>query len=261
MKGPLDTEESRKRWNAFAEKFAERVGESEMGDPLRQAVLTPAMLETIGDIAGLRVLDAGCGEGYLSRLLAKLGGRVTAFDYSEEMVRLARERTPPDLGIDYCHGNAERLQVIDDAIFDIVVSNFVLIDLDDYRAAIGEAYRVLRPGGRLILSVPHPCFMTPSCGWERDGDGRKLHWNVDRYFDEGPHEERVLLKHDNVLIQFHRTLTSYVRALIGTGFVLEDLIEGKPTEEAIAEGPGWRDDLRMTHVIVFDCRKPASPTQ
>ncbi len=249
----LDSEESRRRWDGFAQTWSDRTGE--LGDPMREAVLTPAMLRVIGDVAGKRVLDAGCGEGYLSRLLAKRGASVVAFDYAASMIRIARERTDSGLDITYSEGNAERLDWIADDEFDLIVSNFVLVDLADYVSAIREAFRVLRTDGRFVLSVPHPCFLTPDCGWERDADGRKLHWNVDRYSEEGPRETKLIRSNDSVLIQFHRRLSTYTNTLLRTGFTLEQLVEGKPTEEAIAKNPDWKNDLRMTEVLVFDCRK------
>jgi hypothetical protein len=60
---------------------------------------------------------------------------------------------------------------------------------------------------------------------------------------------------DTVLIQYHRTLSTYTNTLLETGFSLERLVEGTPTEDGIAKNPDWKNDLRMTHVLVFDCRK------
>ena len=253
MAGAWDTEESIRRWDAFAEKFVE--GFTDQGDRHREVLLNPAIFELIGDVRGERVLDAGCGEGYLSRLLAGRGAKVTAVDYSREMLRIARERTGNDFGIEYRHANCEDLSCFAEESFDVVVSNMVLIDLDDYEAAIREAHRLLVPGGRFILAIVHPCFGTPGARWERNEGGEKLFWKVDRYFSEGAFEEQVLVRHEDKLLQFHRTLTSYVRALIGAGFAIEDLLEPKPSAEMLRKYPAFGDDLRMCHFLVFKARK------
>jgi len=256
MSQAWDSEESVRRWDAFAPQYVEKF--TDEGDLHREVLLNPALFELLGDVRGRRVLDDGCGEGYLSRLLARRGAMVTAIDYAESMLRIARERTPADLGVEFRHANAERLGFLPDAGFDVVVSNMVLIDLADYEAAIREAHRLLVPGGLYVLAISHPCFSTPAAGrWMRDEQGERLYWMVDRYFDEGPYEQRIMPRYDAVLLQFHRTLTSYVRASLRAGFILEDLVEPKPSPEMIEKHPEFVHDLRMSHFIVFKLRKPA----
>ena len=249
-----DSEESIRRWDAFAEKWAAHTS-TEQGELHREVLLNPVLFELLGDVRGKRILDAGCGEGYLSRLLARRGANVTAVDYSKEMLRIAQERTPNDLDIEFRHGNCERLDFLADESSDIVVSNIVLNDLADYESAIREAHRVLVPDGVFILAIIHPCFGTPGARWQRDERGEKLFWKLDNYFGEGPYEEQVLAKDEYLMLSFHRTLTSYVRAILRTGFTLEDLLEPKPSEEMMRKYPAFRDDLRMCHFLVFKLRK------
>ncbi len=114
----------------------------------------PAILVLAGDVAGRRVLDAGCGSGPLMAALRDQGAIVTGFDKSAGMLELARRR----LG-----GDAD-LQVADlgsplpfpDDTFDDVIASLVLHYLEDWGAALTELRRVLKPGGRLIMSVDHP---------------------------------------------------------------------------------------------------------
>lgn len=114
----------------------------------------PAMLELAGDVHGRRVLDAGCGSAPLAAALRDRGAVVSAFDLSPAMVALARERlgdeadvTVADLG--------ELLPYGEDS-FDVVVCSLALHYLQDWAAPLAELRRVLRPGGRLVVSVPHP---------------------------------------------------------------------------------------------------------
>ena len=118
----------------------------------------PAMLALAGGVAGLRILDAGCGAGPLFAALRDRGAIVTGFDKSAGMIELARRR----LG-----GDAD-LQVADlgsalpfpDNTFDDVTASLVLHYLEDWGPALAELRRVLRPGGRLIVSVEHPFAIT-----------------------------------------------------------------------------------------------------
>jgi ubiquinone/menaquinone biosynthesis C-methylase UbiE len=249
-----DTNEAARRWDLHAAVIASTYGAD--GDALRQVILNPALLGLLPPVKGKRVLDAGCGEGYLSRMLAQAGASVVAVDYSEKMLEIARARTPGAAAIEYRHGNFEKLSFLCARSFDIVVSNVVLQDLAGYEAAIGEAYRVLRPGGFFILAILHPCFSTPVRGWVIDDAGEKLHWKVDRYFDETVFELQWPAGTAEPILQYHRTLASYFCALRQTGFTVDALAEARPSQDMLARHPEYRDDLRMCHFLIFTAVKP-----
>jgi len=122
-------------------------------------------------------------------------------------------------------------------------------------------HRLLRPSGWFVLSISHPFFATPSAGWVRDKDGKKLHWAVDRYFEEGPHEQDWPPGVDKGLIWFHRTLTTYFRAFKETRFIIEDLVEPMPAPDKLERFPDFKDDVRMCHFLVFKLRKSNHPTR
>ncbi len=258
---PLDSaargytpEEAAQRWDAVAKEYADRC--SKYGDINKDAVLIPVIMRMLGPVSGKTILDAGCGEGFLSRLLAEQGASVVAVDYSQEMLEIARQRTPKRLGIDYQHANIESLALFEDGAFDIVVSSCVIHDLPDYQSAIQEMHRVLVPTGVFILAMMHPCFSSQG-QWIRDSKGNKLYWKVDGYFYEGGFEEAWLPRSDKKLIYFHRTLSSYFKTITGAGFSVEEVVEPKPSEETIKKHPGFADDLRMSHFIVFRLAKGA----
>ena len=114
----------------------------------------PAIIELAGDVDGHRVLDAGCGSGPLSAALRARGAIVTGFDSSPAMVELARQRLGEDA--DLRVADLSQLLPFSDGAFDDVVVSLVLHYLQDWRGPLAELRRVLRPGGRLILSVNHP---------------------------------------------------------------------------------------------------------
>lgn len=100
---------------------------------------------------GLDILDDGTGAGFFPVILTRLGHRITAIDYSHRMVEAARERfRAQGVEVSVFQMDAQALQ-FDDASFDAVVSRNVLWNLDDPDRAYGEMYRVLRPGGLLIV--------------------------------------------------------------------------------------------------------------
>jgi ubiquinone/menaquinone biosynthesis C-methylase UbiE len=251
MNQNVGTKEAIKRWNRFADSYA--ANHTEQGDIHREVFLNPALFSLMEIVKNKKVLDAGCGEGYLSRILAKSGAAVTAVDFSPRMIEIAKERTPKDVFINYRQGNCEELDFLDDKSFDLIVSNMVIQDLADYVKAFQEMYRLLVDGGCFIFSILHPCFVTPESGWEKTKDGKKLHWNVDKYFYEGAYEQRLGDK-ENILF-FHRTLTSYINTLIKIGFRLESIVEPKPSQEMLKKYPAFEEDLRCPDFIVFKLTK------
>ncbi|MGA4803120.1 class I SAM-dependent methyltransferase [Streptomyces lavendulocolor] len=114
----------------------------------------PAMLDLAGEVAGRRVLDAGCGSGPLSAALRDRGAVVTGIDSSAGMLSLAERRLGDDADLHQVDLR-DRLP-FDDGAFDVVVSSLVLHYLEDWGPTLAELRRVLRPGGRLIASVDHP---------------------------------------------------------------------------------------------------------
>ncbi|WP_330180946.1 class I SAM-dependent methyltransferase [Nocardia sp. NBC_01503] len=114
----------------------------------------PAMLELAGEVTGRRILDAGCGSGPLFAELRDRGATVTGIDASAGMLELARGRlgTEADLRI---ADLADPLPFPDNT-FDDVAASLVLHYLRDWKPTLTEVRRVLRPGGRLIVSVEHP---------------------------------------------------------------------------------------------------------
>jgi ubiquinone/menaquinone biosynthesis C-methylase UbiE len=113
------------------------------------------MKEMMGDRSGKRVLEYGCGEGWITREMARDGALVSAFDISAEAVRKTRQVLASDGLSDRCHIDvmgAERL-VYPDNSFDLSVGFAILHHLD-LALAISELYRVLKPGGLAYFAEP-----------------------------------------------------------------------------------------------------------
>jgi SAM-dependent methyltransferase len=114
----------------------------------------PEMIRLAGDVAGLEILDAGCGSGPLMEALRSKDAVVSGFDLSPAMVELARQRLGEDADVRVADLGAP-LPYPDDA-FDLVVASLSLHYVKDWAAALAELRRVLKPGGRLIGSIIHP---------------------------------------------------------------------------------------------------------
>ena len=114
----------------------------------------PAMLGLAGEVSGRRILDAGCGSGPLSAALRARGAVVTGLDVSTAMIDLARQRLGEDADLHVANLGAPL--PFADAEFDDVIASLVLHYLEDWAGPLSELRRVLKPGGRLMVSVNHP---------------------------------------------------------------------------------------------------------
>ncbi len=236
----------RTQWDLHAQDWIET------DQAVRTGMLDTWMLEALGEVSGKHVIDIGCGEGRFCRLLSGLGAEVTGVDLTKELI--GRARTLGGKDETYIVGDAESLDGVSAESFDLAVSYIVLVDLDDYRRAIREAYRVLRPGGRFIVCNVHPIRSAAIefHGWVSIGS-RKLFYSIDNYTEEG-HREFLWL--GGPFLNMHRTLSSYVSAFLNAGFTLEALQEPIPSDEQLAQHPKFDAEYRVPHFIIYVLEKP-----
>jgi SAM-dependent methyltransferase len=124
--------------------------ESPLG-ALTEPVEQEAVFALTGCLAGLHVLDAGCGDGTYAIRAAQLGARVTAIDYSRAMLDAARRRAEvAGVCVNWCGGRAEALP-LQTASFDLVIAVTVLCGVSDPADAVREMARVVRPGGAVVI--------------------------------------------------------------------------------------------------------------
>ncbi|GAA2985650.1 class I SAM-dependent methyltransferase [Streptosporangium longisporum] len=131
---------------------------SEIGFLGRRREIYTRLAALSGARPGDRVLDVGCGTGYLTRILAPVvgpSGQVTGVDLSAPMIGRARRDAPGNCS--YRVGEGQALD-LPDAGFDVVVSSLALhhIPATERGAAVREMFRVLRPGGRLLIAEFRP---------------------------------------------------------------------------------------------------------
>jgi 2-polyprenyl-3-methyl-5-hydroxy-6-metoxy-1,4-benzoquinol methylase len=255
----VSDEQISQAWDQIADKWADRY--SEHGDMNREFIIDPAIFRIIGTINNLSILDAGCGGGYLSRLLAKKGAHVTGVDISKRFIEIARQKENQNsLGVTYHVGSLSNLLMCQNESFDLIVSNVVLADVKDLKKAIKEFARVLKPNGKLVFSDLHPCFATaPVHGWAKvpqDSDRTEdwIFWKMDKYFDRSVEAWRY---HDWPQVYgFHRPLSDYMNLLFENGFVVTDFEEPIPSTKAVKEHfRDFSDGERIPWFLVIGAKK------
>lgn len=249
---------NRRWWDGAADEY-----QAEHGPFLRDAgfVWCPEGLDEadahiLGPTAGLagrRVLEVGCGAAQCARWLTSVGGLAVAVDLSAGQLAHAR-RLGASSGIEVplLQADAAHLPFADDA-FDLACSAYgALPFVADACAVLGEVARVLRPGGRFAFSVTHPLrWAFP------DDPGLGGLTAVHSYFDRTPYVESDA-DGRATYVEHHRTLGDWVRAIVGAGFALADLVEPEwPAGHERVWG-GW-SPLRgrlIPGTAIFVCDKP-----
>jgi SAM-dependent methyltransferase len=185
-----------------------------------------ALLELVGRIAGLRVLDVACGHGRITRELARRGADVVGVDLSTALIAKARavEDGEP-LGIRYVHSDVASPSWHDGTTFDAAVCSFALSDVDDLDGAIANIAQVLRPGALFAFSVLHPCFpggQNVSGAWPTTGS----------YYDEGWWTaDGALSSLRRQVGANHRMLSTYLNTLRRHDLWVDEIVEPTPPPE------------------------------
>lgn len=234
----------------FYEGYRE-LRDNEVG--LNAAIEEPAVRSVLPDLNGLTILDLGSGFGDFCRFARQRGAaRVVGMEISRRMIAEAARRTN-DSGITYLLTPVEDL-LVEGGAYDLVVCRLTLHYVGDYRGVVGLVFRGLRAGGRFVLSVEHPICTARCQGWHEDAGGNQLFWPVDDYQKEGERRQHWLV--DGV-IKYHRTVATYINALLDAGFQLTRLLEPQAALAALEHRPDLRSASRRPPLLVIAARKPA----
>lgn len=265
----MDDQDVAKHWDENAPEWIRAVRAG--WDVYREHVNNPAFFGLLPDLAGLRVLDIGCGEGYNTRKLADLGATVVGLDVSGAMVEAAREHEAAEpRGIEYHVSPGSDLSAFPDGSFDAVLSTMTMMDMADYAGCVREVARVLRRGGLFQFSITHPCVMTRLWEWVRDENGERRGMMIGNYFglqptspeddvDEwffssAPAEARESARRFRVP-RFFRTLSEYCNTLVGAGFRIDRLEEPHASDEIVSKCPGVADTQLVPYFLIIQCRR------
>ncbi|MDY7075787.1 MAG: class I SAM-dependent methyltransferase [Chloroflexota bacterium] len=209
-------------------------------------------LGLLGDVAGKRVIEIGCGGGQNSIALTKWGATCVGVDPSPAQITHAR-RLAAENGVEvqFIVGVAEDLGDFPDGHFDVALSSYAFDYVTDLRRAYDEAWRVLKPGGLFVFCFSHPWFQ--AVGWHLAGDpdapeiGDYATWpDVEEWdwsYDDGT----------TARMRGHlRTLAQIVNELLEAGFVLERLVEQNVADVEDASDASDEKLARFPYVGPFD---------
>ncbi|MRS14980.1 methyltransferase domain-containing protein [Enterobacteriaceae bacterium RIT691] len=212
----------------------------------------PALRALLPELKGKQVIDLGCGYGWFCRWALEQGARrILGVDVSEKMLAQAREMTHSPL-IDYQRQDLESLHLPAESV-SLAYSSLALHYLQNIDGLFSTLFQALKPGGSVVFSAEHPIYTAPlKQGWIVGSEGEKA-WPVSHYQQEG---ERISNWFADGVKKQHRTLATWVNALIAAGFVIEHLDEWGPSAEQIQANPALDEEKERPMLFLLSARKP-----
>lgn len=227
----MDSTEDIGRWDAVADEYADVAGQPQ-DSFFRRA--EPALEAAIGSPSGQRILDVGCGHGWLASRYAARGAQVVGIDGSRRLIDKAQAQPSNVRWVvhDLDTGLPPGL-----AMFDAAVAHMVLMDLPRLSPLLSDLHQALRPGGVFVATILHPAFFNQTVeqaddgAWFRRVTGYLTHerWRIDSY---GGHWH------------YHRPLEYYIGELITAGFVITGLSEPRSLPHDLLDESDWSDYQR-----------------
>jgi ubiquinone/menaquinone biosynthesis C-methylase UbiE len=227
------------QWQVNAEAYSKLINGK--GTPHHQSILNPCVEKLMGNVQGRRILDAGCGEGYLARFYAQKGAKVVGVDFSQTLIDRSKTLST-ELPISYVLADLCHLRDFESEEFDIILCNLVLLNLECLDKSLSEFHRVLRPNGFLVFSVVHPAFNMYGPGYWKLGEknvetGRREgeFFITEDYFHEKEYQARWKTRTGEEFPEafsfFHRTIGSYLDTLLRIGFHITAFEEPRPVSD------------------------------
>lgn len=229
---PIPNDAVRTAWDTNAEFWDEHMGE---GNIFHLHLVEPGVLQLLALQPGERILEIACGNGQFARKLTSLGARVTATDFSPNMIARARAHTEPfNAQVEYrvvdAAGESE-LRALGDRAFDAVVCNMAIMDMSDIAPLFRAVPHLLNAQGRFIFSTMHPCFNSnnPIFVAESQDDAGNIvetrALKLTRYLESMTYQGLAMHGQPIPHYYFHRPLHALLGQAFRAGLVLDGFLE------------------------------------
>lgn len=243
-------------WNANAEFWDLRMGE---GNDFHKLLVEPTQLKLLNIKQSDKVLDIACGNGQFARKLSELGADVTAIDFADKFIEIAKSKSSPK--IDYRVLNAtspDDLESLTGEKFDSIVCTMALMDMENIEVLITYLPKMLKKNGIFVFSILHPCFNSGEniLAHERDDlDGEvksKYFVKIRNYLLEKNYLGIGMIGQPESQYYFHRPVSKILGLLFEKGFLLDAYEE--PAFEKIRDTGSIFDNVFNKIPPVLICR-------
>lgn len=214
----------------------------------------PILKEMLPDFKGKNVLDLGCGLGWHCIYAKEMGAnRVVGIDLSAKMLDSAKQRSA-GLEIEYLQ---MAIEDIDFPLheFDVIISSLAFHYVKDFKLICKKINNSLKQSGILVFSQEHPIFTARAAqDWYTDESGKRLHWPVDYYQNEGIRSTNFL---GHTVTKYHRTMETIFNSLIHSNLQIKTVSEPKPSDATLAAYPEMKDEARRPIFLMISALKTA----
>lgn len=229
--------------------FATYLAHRQQPDNPPDTLERPVFLDLVGSVAGLRILDLGCGAATFGRAALDQGCQSYVGVEGSHNMFLAAQQTLAGSAGTVIHTTIEAWNY-PEAAFDLVVSRLVLHYVADFAAVCANVSQALTAHGRFIFSVEHPVLTCCARNWQTSTS--RQDWVVNNYFRSGPRKTAWL---GGEVLRYHRTIEEYFGILQQTDFVVECLRESGPRQEWLSDQAHYEQYKRVPLFLFFAARK------
>jgi ubiquinone/menaquinone biosynthesis C-methylase UbiE len=241
---------SEAKYDAIAEDYS-AFAKKAFDNPLTiNGLAIQNLIAQVGEVSGKSLCDLGCGDGHLVNTFSEAGADALGLDISQALLAIAREQYPNCV---FKHEDAQSLSSIRDGSFDILVSNFALMDIPDLQAVYQAVWRVLKPNGRFIFTLTHPCFQAPHSETLHE-EGKFQGRLIKQYREEGAWKSTMSTGIRGRVGANHRHLSTYLNGLIQTGFSLVHFAEPF-LPVADYESPTMQEMSQIPSIFLVEAKK------
>ncbi len=235
--------ESREIWDTNAEAWDKKIGS---GGGWQTTLIAPTVERMLNIQAGETVLDVACGNGQFSRRLAELGAKVVASDFSPRLIELAKRRTIE-------HADRIAYHVVDatdetqllalagdnQQRFDAAVCNNALMDMPAIEPLFRAVAKLLKPKGRFVFTVMHPCFNGLSMALQPELADYATHptysIKISRYLSWEVSKGTAIREQPLEQFYWHRPLHVLLNSAFSSGLMMDRLEEPRLADVVVAK--------------------------
>ncbi|HEX4053510.1 MAG TPA: class I SAM-dependent methyltransferase [Tepidisphaeraceae bacterium] len=255
--------QTRAVWESIAAWWDRHIGE---GNDFQKTLIIPATDRLLDPKPGQTILDVACGNGNYSRILGRRGVRVVACDFAENFLQAARQRTTPEDGqIEYVRVDATsmaELLKLGEGRFDAAVCSMAMMDMIVIDPLMDALRELLKPTGRFVFSLPHPCFnsndmkFTADLVVHHDRIEQVFGVEIRQYLTHRPGLSVGIVNQPQPHHFFHRPLAAIFAACFSGGFAVDGLEEpAYPPAPSAGKNPfSWQKRPEIPPAIVIRAR-------